>query len=283
MNGMTEYAQKPAGKKAAGGDAGKTLEKRPVGEAIIWPEMNGPKILITGDWNERHNGVAFELAIREIMKTRENWNIVAIRDAGSFTPSMLANVDLLIANRGPHANPLLVTGGDIVDKPKMGSFFWTDEIARAVAGNVRDRGMGFIAIHAAMQCNNPEIMGMLDFTPTMTAEGDPQPVWVRNTNRDHPVTRGIGKFHFVMDEQPVGVLRSADSVILFETTGIHSKRESVGGWCRTVGKGRVAAFLPGHSPEAYDAPEYRAIIWNAVHWAMNREETPYPGLKHTLY
>ncbi len=277
---MDRLAQKQKGAKDGDSKPG----PGPGGDALIWPELNKePKIVIVSDWNERHNGIAFELAIREIFKTRLDWRIIAIRGSGAFSPAILKDAVLLIANRGPDADPLALSTGGIVNNPKMGSFFWTDETAKSVVSNVRDRGMGFIALHATMQCGNPEIMGMLDFTPSMAAEGEPQPVWVRNTNRDHPVTRDVGKFHFVTDEQPVGVLRSPDSVVLFETTGIHSKRESVGGWCRTVGKGRVAAFLPGHSEEAYAAPEYRAIIWNSAHWAMNREAAPYPGLKNTLY
>jgi hypothetical protein len=278
MENMDRLAQKQKGSKEGESKPG------PGPNALVWPELNKePKIVIVSDWNERHNGVAFELAIRETFKTRLDWRIVAIRGAGAFSPAILKDAVLLIANRGPDADPLALSGGEIIDKPKMGSLFWTGENANSVLANVRDRGMGFIALHATMQCGNPNIMAMLDFVPAMEAEGEPQPVWVRNTNRDHPVTRDVGKFHFVTDEQPVGVLRSPDSIVLFETTGIHSKRESVGGWCRTIGRGRVAAFLPGHSSEAYAAPEFRAIIWNAAHWAMNRDAAPYPGLKNTLY
>lgn len=254
--------------------SGLTLPKKKAGET---------RIVLAADWNERHNGVAVESALRSVFKTKRDWLIVAIRDDAVFTPELLADADLLITNRGPGENTFALAEGSIAISPGKGTTFWTEKTVKSVVTNVRDRGMGFVALHATMQCGNPDIMGMLDFIPAMEAEGEPQPVWVRNTDRDHPVTRDVGKFHFVTDEQPVGVLRSPDTVVLFETTGIHSKRESIGGWCRTVGRGRVAAFLPGHSAEAYAAPEYRAVIWNAAHWAMNREAAPYPGLKNTLY
>jgi len=252
------------------------------GGAIIWPKKTGEtKIVIVSDWNERHNGVAFELAFRDIFKTKSNWRIVAVRDAGAFSPALLADADLLIANRGPDADLFRLTGGEIVEIPAMGLSFWTPAVVQAVTMNIRDRGMGFIALHATMDCENKDILRLLDFEPVMA--GEPQPVWVRNLNRDHPVTREIGKFHFRLDEQVAGVLRSPETVILFETTGIHDKRESVGGWCRVEGKGRVVGLLPGHAAEAYEATEYRTIVWRAAHWAMKRDIPSYPEERNTLY
>lgn len=252
------------------------------GGAIIWPKKTGEtKIVIVSDWNERHNGVAFELAISGIFKTKSDWRIVAVRDAGAFSPALLADADLLIANRGADADLFALTGGGIVEIPVMGSRFWTDEAIRSVIANIRDRGMGFIAFHATADCGSKDILRLLDIEPVMA--GEPQPVWVRNLNRGHPVTRGIGKFHIRLDEQTAAIVRSPETVILFETTGIHNKRESVGGWCHAEGKGRVVGLLPGHAAEAYETPEFRAIIWNAAHWAMKRDFPPYPEARNTLY
>jgi len=256
--------------------------RKGVSGTMIWPKISGEtKIVLVSDWNDRHNGVAFEIAIRDIFKTKSDWRIVAVRDAGAFTPALLADADLLIANRGPDADLFKLTEGGIVESPVMGSRFWTDEATRAVIANVRDRGMGFLALHATADCGRTDILRLLDIEPVVT--GEPQPVWVRNLNHDHPVTSGVGKFHIRLDEQVAGVLRSPDTVILFETTGIHDKRESVGGWCRTEGKGRVVGLLPGHAAEAYEAPEYRTIIWRAAHWAMKRDILSYPEERNTLY
>ena len=271
---MAEQVQKPR-KSAPGAQKG-------LSGAIIWPKASGEtKVVLVTDWNDRHNGVAFELAVRNIFKTNPDWRIVAIRDTGAFSPALLADADLLIANRGADADLFKITEGRIVETPVMGSRFWTDEATQAVIANIRDRGMGFLALHATMDCGSADILRILDIEPVMT--GEPQPVWVRNLNRDHPVTVGIGKFHIRLDEQIAAIVRSPETVILFETTGIHDKRESVGGWCRMEGKGRVVGFLPGHAAEVFEAPEFRTIVWRAAHWAMKRDIPSYPEERNTLY
>jgi hypothetical protein len=265
--------------KPKGGEAG---SGKGLSGALIRPKKSGEtKIVLVTDWNDRHNGVAVELAVRNIFKAKHDWRIVAVRDTNAFTPALLADADLLIANRGGDADPFTLAEGRIVETPKMGASFWTPETAATVIENVRNRGMGLLALHAAADCGRADILRLLDFVPVMP--GGPQPVWVRNLNGTHPVTAGIGKFSLRLDEQIAGVLRSPDTVILFETTGILDKRESVGGWCRTEGKGRVAVLLPGHATEAFEAPEYRTIIWRAAHWAMGREVAKYPEEKNMLY
>lgn len=260
-------------------------ERKPVQSASVAPlipKASGEtKVVLVSDWNERHNGVAFELAVRDIFKTKPDWRIVAVRDTGAFAPTLLADTDLLIANRGPDADLFVLSGGGIVESPVMGASFWTSASAQAVIANIRDRGMGFLALHATADCGRTDILRLLDIEPVMT--GEPQPVWVRNLNRDHPVTVGIGKFHIRLDEQIAAIVRSPETVILFETTGIHDKRESVGGWCRTEGKGRVVGLLPGHAAEVFEAPEFRTIVWRAAHWAMKRDIPSYPEGRNTLY
>ena len=59
-------------------------------------------------------------------------------------------------------------------------------------------------------------------------------------------------------------------------TAMHDKRNAVGGWCLESGKGRIVGFLPGHLRWAYRTPQYREMLWRAVHWAMKRDIPPFP-------
>ncbi|MHB9031367.1 MAG: ThuA domain-containing protein, partial [Candidatus Latescibacterota bacterium] len=146
--------------------------------------------------------------------------------------------------------------------------------------NIR-RGMGFLALHQTVLCGNEAMQDLLDIRPA--ALYDPQPLWVRNLHREHPVTAGVGKFYITLEEQPAVIIRSPETVTLFETTAIHDKRQAIGGWCREEGTGCIVGLLPGHGPEAYEAPEYRAILWRAAHWALRRDMPDYPEARNTLY
>ena len=143
------------------------------------------------------------------------------------------------------------------------------------------RGMGFLALHETALCGNEAICDFLDIRPASSY--GVQPLWVRNFAREHPVTRGIGKFYIPLEEQCAVIIRSPSTTTLFESTAIHDKRQAIGGWCREEGKGRVVGLLPGHSSEAYETPEYRNIFWRAAHWAMRRDIPDYPEAKNTFY
>ena len=104
-----------------------------------------------------------------------------------------------------------------------------------------------------------------------------QPLWVRDLNGEHPVTRGIGNFLIPIDEQFAVVVKSHSTTTLFETTAMHDKRQAVGGWCLERGAGRIVGMLPGHDKAAYRVPQYRDILWRAAHWAMKRDIPPFPG------
>jgi hypothetical protein len=241
------------------------------------------KIVLVAATDRHHNGIAHELFIRDIFKAKQNWRILAVRGSRYFTPALLRDADLLIVSHGPEPDPL-----DLYTDPAgrseqvhPGAAFWTPPNVNAILDAVRNRGMGFLALHETALCGNEAMYDLLDIRPAATYS--PQPLWVRNFAHEHPVTMGAGKFFIPLDEQGAVILRSPSTTTFFETTAIHDKRQAIGGWCREEGKGRVVGLLPGHSAEAYETPEYRNILWRAAHWAMRREIPDYPEAGNTLY
>jgi hypothetical protein len=230
-----------------------------------------------------HHGLGYELALREIFASRSSWRIHYVRAARAFTPALIEDARLLIACRGPEPDPadLSSAGQAVAVALTPGAPFWTPANVEAVAGHVRGRGMGLLALHDTIYCGAAEILALLDAAPIPPREI--QPVWVKDLDAGHPITAGAGKFHLKLDEPCGAVIKSADTVTLFRTTAIHDKRQAVGGWCRQAGKGRVVCLLPGHTVTAYEAPEYRNLLWRAAHWAMAAEIPPYGGAKNTLY
>ncbi len=228
--------------------------------------------IMGGDYG--HNAITPEIHIRELFSSLKTWRIIFVQSSRFFTPELLKDADLLITSRHGGADPIDWRPDGLVDSLREGASPWTVENVNAIIANVRNRGMGFLALHCTISSRNRALEDFLDAAPIM--HNEVQPLWVRDLNQDHPITRGMGKFLINLDEQFAAVIKSPETVTLFETTAIHDKRHAIGGWCLERGKGRIAAFLPGHGQWAYRIPEYQEILWRAAHWALRRDIPPYP-------
>ncbi len=262
---------------AAATNAGRA-EAVPRTGAALPPKAPGETRVIAimgGDYG--HNAITPEIHIRELFSTLKNWRIIFVQSSRFFTPDILAGADLLITSRHGGPDPVDWRPEGLADSLREGQIPWTDENVNAIIRNVRDRGMAFLALHCTLSSRNRALEDFLDAEPVM--HNEVQPVWVRDMNREHPITRGIGNFLVSLDEQFAAVIKSPETVTLFETTAVHDKRHAVGGWCLERGKGRIVTLLPGHGQWAYRVPEYREILWRAAHWALWRDIPPCPERK----
>jgi type 1 glutamine amidotransferase len=234
----------------------------------------------TTDWN---NGIGHELHVRKIFESKKDWQLLFVRANKFFTPDIISDADLLITCRSGGADPidLFTSGAGVADSAVPGAHFWTDKNVKAIIDNVRNRGMGLLALHNTISAGHREFLDFLDVKEIMPHEFEP--LWARKVNKDHPVTSGVGKFFIAHDEQYAVIIKSKTTETLIETTAIHEKRQAVSGWALESGKGRIVGLLPGSTVHAYLAPEYRTILWRAAHWAMNRDIPPYPEQRNTLY
>lgn len=223
-----------------------------------------------GDYG--HNRITYEMHIRELFEPAESWRILFVRSSRFFTPELIADADLLILSRHSRPDDIGWTTDGITDSIPPGDQLWTDENVAAIISNVTRRGMGLLALHNTIFSRHSLMTDFLGITPI--PHNQIQPLWVRDLNSDHPITRGIGPFLINLDEQFAAVIEDRSAVTLFETTALHDKRDAVGGWCLERGSGRVACLLPGHSQHAYSAPSYKDILWRAAHWAMHRSIPP---------
>jgi len=221
-----------------------------------------------------HNALPLEYHIRTMFSSKQDWRILFVQANRFFTPELIADADLLITSRHSRADDIDWRPEGIVDTMETGAQLWTDENVAAIIDNVRNRGMGFMALHNTIFCGNKAIVDLLGIEPVMHMQI--QPLWVRALDQRHPVTAGIGDFMINLDEQFAVVVKSQYTTSLFETTAMHDKRNAVGGWCLESGKGRIVGLLPGHLRWAYRTPQYRDILWRAAHWAMKREVPPFP-------
>ena len=246
-----------------------------VSHAAIKPKQAGETkiVCVMGDYH--HNPMTAEDHMRRLFAPNENWRLIFVRASSYFTPELIADADLLVTARYSGRDSIGWSPEPLVDTMVRGDMFWTEEQVEAITTNIRQRGMGFLALHCTVACNNDTILNMMDVA--YIPHEEIQPLWVRDLNQDHPITRGIKPFYINLDEQFGVLIKSPGTTTLFETTAIDDKRERVGGWCLSSGSGRIVGLLPGHLKWAYRRPEYQEILWRAAYWAMKRDIPPFPG------
>jgi len=192
----------------------------PEAGAAINPKAPGETKIVAfmgGDYG--HNSIPLEMHIREIFSPKHDWRIIFVRASRFFTPELLSDADLLIISRHSRPDDIGWRTDGLVDTMKKGEHLWTDENVKAIIDNVRNRGMGFIALHNTVTSRNRDILNLLNIEPIM--HNEIQPVWVHELNQNHPITKGIGKFYINLDEQFAAIIKSHSTTTLFETTAIH--------------------------------------------------------------
>jgi hypothetical protein len=227
--------------------------------------------------------MGYEIHVRSIFESRKDWRMLTIRSGGLFTPEHIADADLLIVSH-PQGGELInyfTPDAGLADTVVEAPSFWTDRNVDAIIGQVKNRGMGLLALSNTVLCGNRRFLEFLDVREVKPHEIEP--LWVTRISQTHPIMKGIGKFLVDNDAQPAVIIRSKGTDTLFQTTAIHEKRQAISGWALESGKGRIVGLLPGVTIDAYKTPEYQNIIWRAAHWAMRREIMPYPRAHNRYY
>jgi hypothetical protein len=241
------------------------------------------KIVALFGTTELNNGLGYEIYVRKIFESKKDWRLIFVRANKFFTPQLISDADLLIICRGGDADPIdiFTEDGGVTDTLVRGNNLWTDTNIKAIIDNVRNRGMGLLALHNTISAGNRQFLDFLDVKELMPHELEP--IWITRINKNHQITRGIGKFMIANDEQYLVLIKSKTTDSLFESTAIHEKRQGVSGWALDSGKGRIVGLLPGGTIYTYQTPEYQNIIWRAAHWAMRRDIQQYPNAKNRYY
>lgn len=158
-----------------------------------------------------------------------------------------------------------------------------DDAAMADFTNLIASGKGLVAMHHCLASYQdwPEyrkIIGGVYYLKPQTADGPEKPASVYQEGLDlkvkvadpsHPVTSGVsaefaihdesyGKFDILPDSHPL-------------LTSDHPTSDKVIGWWRTYGKARVVYLQGGHDHAAYENPEFRKLLANAIRWSAARQ------------
>jgi type 1 glutamine amidotransferase len=145
----------------------------------------------------------------------------------------------------------------------------TPAAAQANLASTLDRGIGVLAVHAA-------IASLRDYDVWRTAiggdwvvgrSGHPPlgPVDVVIEPVAHPITAGLADFS-VFDERYTGLAVDPDVV------GLASHRHAGATfsllWAREYGRSRLVYDALGHDTRSYESPTHRELIRRAALWAM---------------
>jgi type 1 glutamine amidotransferase len=264
--------------------AGVALAAVSEARAAVQPKKPGEtKVVALFGTTDRYNGIGHEIHIRAIFESKKDWRLVFVRANKLFTPDLIGDADLFIVCRDGGADPidLFTDTGGIADRIVPGGTLWTDANITAIMENVLSRGMGLIAMHSTVLCENHKFLTFLDVAGI--GPHNLEPMWYTRMNKTHPITQVVGKFSVMNDEQTVVLIKTSTTDTLFESTAVHEKRQGISGWALKRGAGNIVGLLPGSTIHAYQTPEYQTIIWRAAHWAMNRPIPPYPKAENRYY
>ncbi len=146
-----------------------------------------------------------------------------------------------------------------------------------VAARVRDavlEGMGAIFLHSAHHSKPFKALMGTSCNLSWREDGDLERVW--NIKPGHPITKGIGRYFEIPNEEmygePFDIPEPQETVFLGWYEGGEAFRS---GCTYTRGNGKIFYFQPGHETySTYYIPEVQTVIKNAVRWAVSGVRIP---------
>lgn len=127
----------------------------------------------------------------------------------------------------------------------------------------------------------PEIIGgrYYNKSPLITEQGDTlQSVYqhdvrykVSIVDAEHPITLGMEDFE-ILDEVYNHYYVKDDVEVLLTTDHPLSGHEL--GWVNAFGNSRIVFLINGHGETAYENPNFRRLLYNAIQWAASQKELP---------
>jgi type 1 glutamine amidotransferase len=91
---------------------------------------------------------------------------------------------------------------------------------------------------------------------------------VRVANREHPVTRGVSDF--TIHDETYGLFDVSPQTQALLTTEEPTSGRTIA-WAKTYESARVVYLQLGHDHQAYENPNYRRLLANALRWVAKRD------------
>jgi len=235
--------------------------------------LNRPAILVFSKTNGFRHEEAIPAAntLLDQIAAQNGWGIFKTENGAVFSPDILARFDAVVFSN---------TSGDVFNPAQQAAF-------KAYLEN----GGGYVGIHAAGDNSHAGWPWYMQSVIGTTFTGHPmkpqfQRATIRIEDNTHPATRDLGKVWqrtdewYSFDKSPRGVPGVSVLATLDEKTynqeGLLGEDLKMGSdhpimWWRCAGKGRVFYSALGHTAASYAEPEYKAVLTNAISWAMRQQ------------
>lgn len=252
-------------------------------------------LIISGRNSYEHDWTGVNNLLRTMMHDTGRFDVRVTEDFDHGSLAMLKAYDVVLLNyssRWNYADP--------------DQHVWSDEAFAALYQYVREGG-GLVAYHSSFTWGRdiPEYKRLIGavMEPGTSRRSPPDAFMFELTDRDHPITRGLRRFHwtFVEDmytnmafapEARIHVLATAyDDASAYAPEragpkypaeaytperlaamkGLNASHPQV--WVQDYGKGRVFSITLGHGPEALAADGVKTLITRGTEWAATGKVT----------
>ena len=248
----------------------------PKAHAALRPKAKDEIQVVYLGGDQLHNYIQQVSTMRSICNNA-GWRLLYTYDNFSVTPELLSETDLFIYTRWEgfvgrwESQPIV----DTTEKVSRTDYSY-DELLENIMDNVKNRGMGFMALHCTIAHSGKQsFCDFMGIKPMM--HGPVQTVRCHNFNRNHSISKGIPDFDLALDENFGVELINPKAVSLYESTGHDDKRHDVAGWSMEQGKGRIVGLAGGHTYTSWRHPEYMKLYRRGAYWAMKKDIPPDEG------
>lgn len=162
---------------------------------------------------------------------------------------------------------VIIAKGNNIHSGNQHAWFYDGVTLLSPAGYKKyvEEGGSLIALHAGVSFTKEDCPEMTDFIGASFVMHPKQcPVDIKITLPDHPVTEGVSDFHIVHDEHYFIERTENKGIVFAESVSAHGTQPA--GILRTMGKGRMCLFTPGHNILVYETPGFRKMLLNIIEW-----------------
>lgn len=132
-----------------------------------------------------------------------------------------------------------------------------------------EQGGGFLAVHGGAAYDEKDSSGYTDFLGCFFVRHPARCDIQLTVEQKHPVTEGVDGFVY-HDEHYCLSVTAKDAQELC-TTHSATGGDQVGGYVRSLGKGRMCMLAPGHVLSTWMQPEFQRMVENALRWCAGKE------------
>ncbi len=170
-----------------------------------------------------------------------------------LTPELLAKYPVIVCCKGnavnsSNTNPWFEEGV-------------TEVCPREFEEYVRNGG-GFLSLHSGNTSKEGE--AYTDFVGNYFVGHPPRCTVEVKATSSHPITENIKDF--TIRDEHYNIKVTAPDADVFLKTYSETGGEQVGGYTRSLGKGRLCVLTPGHTLGVWQQEAFRQLLINAINW-----------------